>query len=173
MTNWALPIFEGIPYRAIMSLVVAVAAVKCHAHYLQLFDPKQINLLLLKNLDCASVGFLYCGWSSHASWKWHCPGIAAVCSKYKLTERRRLQIVLACIHLQQLSSIVKASVQWQPRFPECRHVIHFGMLRALKHVTDRSVGGKRSVGAGGNATYDVPPQNIFLQTIALKDAAAK
>ena len=25
------------------------------------------------------------------------PGIAAVCSKYKLTERRRLQIVIACI----------------------------------------------------------------------------
>ena len=52
-------------------------------------------------------------------------------------------------------------------------MIHFGMLRALKQVTDRSVGGKRSVGAGGKATYDVPPQNIFLQTIASKDAAAK
>ena len=52
-------------------------------------------------------------------------------------------------------------------------MIHFGMLRALKYLTDRSVGGKRSVGAGGNATYDVPPQNIFLQTVASKDAEAK
>ena len=142
MTNWALPIFEGIPYRAIMSLV---AEVKCHAHYLQLFDPKQMNLLSLKNLDCASVGFLYCGWSSHASWKWHCPGIAAVCSKYKLTERRRLQIVLACIHLQQLSSIVKASVQWQPRFPRVQTRDPLRDASCSK-VSNRSIGWRETIG---------------------------
>ena len=84
--------------------------------------------------------FLYCGWSSHVSWKWHCPGIAAVCSKYKLTAHGRSLIVLAFIHLQQLSSTVKASVQRQPRFPECRHVINIRMRRAQKHLNDRSVG---------------------------------
>ena len=35
----------------------------------------------------------------------------------------------------------------------------------------RSVGGKRSV--GGNLTYDVVPQNIFLQTIASNATAEK
>ena len=103
------------------------------------------------------------------------PGIAAVCSKYKLTERRRLQIVIACIHLQQLSSIVKASVQRQPRFPECRHVIHFEMLRALKHVTDRSVGGKRSVGAGGKRRRQECPRRrkIFLTNYCFEGRISK
>ena len=53
-------------------------------------------------------------------------------------------------------------------------MIHFGMVRAQKHLTDRSVGRKRSVGGkpiglrahGGNATDDVPSKNIVSQTIA-------
>ena len=79
----------------------------------------------------------------------------------KLTERARLQIVVAYI-FSSLSSIVKACVQRQPKFPECRHVIHFGMLHAQKHLINQSVGGKRSV--GGNATYDVAPQRSFQGT---------
>ena len=38
-----------------MSLVAAAAVVS------GTLDLKQINLLSLKNLDCASVRFLYCG----------------------------------------------------------------------------------------------------------------
>ena len=82
---------------------------------------------------------------ANASWKWHCPGIAAVCSKYNLTERRRLQIGLACMRLQQLSSIVKASVQRQA---EISRVQTRDPLRdaSCSKACNRSIGWRETIG---------------------------
>ena len=50
-------------------------------------------------------------------------------------------------------------------------MIHFGMVCAQKNLIDRLAGndrfaGNRLVCAGGNATSDVPSQNIVSQTTA-------